>query len=47
LKDSQYKGDSNYGLVLELAAAAKKHDPGGYRAEFIELVKQARALAGK
>lgn len=47
LKDSQYKGDSNYGLVLELAAAARKHDPSGYRAEFIELVKKAKSLAGK
>ena len=47
LKDSQYKGDSNYGLVLELAEAAKKHDPGGYRAEFIELVKKAKQLSGK
>ena len=47
LRDSQYKGDSNFGLVLELANAAKKHDPSGYRAEFIELVKQAKALSGK
>jgi Ca-activated chloride channel family protein len=47
LKDSPYKGHSNYGLVLELAAAATKHDPGGYRAEFIDLVKQAKSLAGK
>jgi Ca-activated chloride channel family protein len=47
LRDSQYKGQSNYGLVLELAEAAKKHDPGGHRAEFIELVKKAKALAGK
>jgi Ca-activated chloride channel family protein len=47
LKDSPYKGHSNYGLVLELAEAAKKHDPSGYRAEFVDLVKKAKALAGK
>jgi Ca-activated chloride channel homolog len=47
LKDSQYKASSNYGLVLELAQAATAHDPGGYRAEFIDLVKKAKMLAGK
>jgi Ca-activated chloride channel family protein len=47
LRDSAYKGHSNYGLVLELADAAKKHDPGGYRAEFVELVKKAKGLSGK
>jgi Ca-activated chloride channel family protein len=47
LRDSAYKGQSNYGLVLELAEAARKHDPGGYRAEFIEMVKKAKALSGK
>jgi Ca-activated chloride channel family protein len=47
LRDSAYKGSSNYALVLELAEAAKKHDPGGYRAEFIEMVKQAKKLSGK
>jgi Ca-activated chloride channel family protein len=47
LRDSPYKGHSNYGLVLELAEAAKKHDPSGYRAEFIDLVKKAKTLSGK
>jgi Ca-activated chloride channel family protein len=47
LKDSPYKGHSNYGLVLELAEAAKKHDPSGYRAEFVDLVKKAKSLSGK
>jgi len=47
LRDSAYMGQSNYGLVLELAAAARKHDPSGYRAEFVELVKKAKALSGK
>ena len=47
LRDSAYKGNSNYALVLELADAAKKHDPGGYRAEFLDMVKQAKKLSGK
>src|SRR5262245_58378470 len=47
LRASQYKGQANYGLILELAEAAKKHDPGGYRTEFIDLVKKAKSLAGK
>jgi Ca-activated chloride channel family protein len=47
LKDSPYKGQSNYGLVLELAKSAMSHDPSGYRAEFVELVKKAKMLAGK
>jgi Ca-activated chloride channel homolog len=47
LKDSPYKGQSSYPLVLELAGSATKHDPSGYRAEFVELVKKAKGLAGK
>lgn len=47
LKDSPYKGHSNYKLVEELAGAATKHDPSGYRAEFLELVKKAKTLSGK
>jgi Ca-activated chloride channel family protein len=47
LRDSQYKGSANYGLVLELAQSAMTHDPSGYRAEFVELVKKAKSLAGK
>jgi Ca-activated chloride channel homolog len=47
LRDSQYKGDSSFALVKELAEAAKKHDPGEYRAEFLDLVKRAKAISGK
>ncbi|MBO0701184.1 MAG: VWA domain-containing protein, partial [Zavarzinella sp.] len=47
LRDSAYKGQSNYGLVLELAQSARNHDPGEYRAEFIDLVKKAKSLSGK
>jgi Ca-activated chloride channel family protein len=47
LRDSQYKGDLTWGAVLELAAASRGADESGYRAEFIELVKRAAAIAGR
>lgn len=46
LRDSQFKGDLSLAAVLELAAASRGADEEGYRAEFIELVKQAQALGG-
>ncbi len=45
LRDSQYKGDSNYDAVLELATEGATRDPSGYRAEFLSLVQQARRLS--
>jgi Ca-activated chloride channel family protein len=47
LRGSQFKGDLTWGAVLELATASRGADAHGYRAEFIELVKKARMLAGK
>jgi Ca-activated chloride channel family protein len=47
LRDSQFKGDMNLAAVLELAAASRGADEGGYRAEFLELVKKAQAIAGE
>lgn len=44
LRDSQFKSDLTLAAVLELAAASRGADEEGYRAEFIELVKQAQAL---
>ena len=44
LRDSQFKGDLTLAAVLELATASRGADEQGYRAEFIELVKQAQAL---
>ncbi len=44
LKDSPYCGQSTLDLVLELADTARGTDPNGYRAEFVDLVRQARAL---
>ncbi|MBI4025981.1 MAG: VWA domain-containing protein [Verrucomicrobia bacterium] len=44
LRDSEHKGSSSLGGVLELAEEGLGKDEGGYRAEFIELVKQAQVI---
>jgi Ca-activated chloride channel family protein len=44
LRDSPHKGGSTFDTVLELAEEGRGRDAHGYRAEFIELVKQARSL---
>lgn len=44
LRDSKLKGNSSYAKVIKLAKAASGQDKGGYRAEFIELVKKAAKL---
>jgi Ca-activated chloride channel family protein len=45
LRDSRYKGSLSYAGVLEIAAAILADDPSGYRREFVDLVRQAEALA--
>ncbi len=47
LKQSPYKGQASYALVEELAQSAMTHDPGQYRAEFLTLVRKAKALTGQ
>jgi Ca-activated chloride channel homolog len=44
LRDSKFKGNSNYEDVLALARESKDKDPEGYRSEFIRLVELARDL---
>jgi Ca-activated chloride channel family protein len=44
LRDSEFKGDSSYDNVLEIARASKGTDENGYRAEFLNLVKKAKEL---
>jgi len=44
LRDSEHKGDANFGLVRELAAEGLGPDGGGYRKEFLTLVAKARAM---
>ncbi|MBF0433117.1 MAG: VWA domain-containing protein [Fibrobacteria bacterium] len=47
LRDSKYKGESDYDQVLAMAKGAKGPDEKGYRAEFIRMVETAQLLAGK
>src|SRR5690606_30702522 len=47
LRHSQYAGNMNYGMVLELAEPGLTQDQEGYRAEFLELVKKAQQLSGQ
>jgi len=44
LRDSEFKGDSSYDHVIELVQKNKGDDIEGYRAEFIKMVKLAKAL---
>ena len=44
LKDSEYKGNASFGLIEKMASESLSYDPGGYRAEFVRLVKMARSL---
>ncbi len=44
LKDSDYKKDASYKSVLRYAVLSKGQDIDGYRSEFINLVKTAKAL---
>jgi Ca-activated chloride channel family protein len=45
LRSSEHRGNANYDAVLELAGEGIGTDAGGYRAEFVELVKVAKSLA--
>jgi Ca-activated chloride channel homolog len=47
LRDSEYKGNANYDLVMKLATQAMGEDQEGYRGEFIRLVEQSRGLITK
>jgi hypothetical protein len=47
LRDSQFRGQASFDMVLELAQGAKGEDKGGRRQEFIDLVKKAKGLFGE
>jgi Ca-activated chloride channel family protein len=47
LRESEHRGDANYDLVLQLAEAGRADDKSGYRAEFLQLVKLAKALPAR
>jgi Ca-activated chloride channel family protein len=44
LRNSRFRGGLDLEFIEQLANASKGKDPGGYRAEFIFLVKKAREL---
>lgn len=44
LRDSKFVGTYTLGAVAEVAESSAKHDPSGYRKEFVELVKKAAAM---
>ncbi|GAB3200102.1 Ca-activated chloride channel family protein [Pontibacter aydingkolensis] len=47
LRDSKYKGNATYPMVLELAQNARGNDEEGYRIEFINLVKSMSLLSDR
>lgn len=44
LRDSEYKGNANYDLVMQLANQGKGEDKEGYRSEFIRLVNLSEEI---
>ena len=44
LRNSEYKGNANYDLVIKLATQGQGEDQEGYRGEFIHLVEQSKEL---
>lgn len=47
LRDSQHRGNFTYDAVLEIAQDGRGEDRHGYRGEFLEIVKRAKAASGK
>ncbi len=45
LRDSRYKGDSDFDQTVKLAKGSKGEDSEGYRGEFIRLVELAKELS--
>jgi Ca-activated chloride channel family protein len=45
LRDSAFKGNADYDMVLQIARAGRGKDEHGYRAEFINLVQNAAAVS--
>ncbi len=45
LRGSQHAGQATLSSVEEIAASSLGEDPGGYRAEFLDLVRKARRLS--
>lgn len=44
LKDSEYKGKASFSMIEKMASESLSYDPGGYRAEFVRMVKLVESL---
>jgi len=44
MRDSSFKGDAGFEQVIRIAQSSLGTDTGGYRTEFVNLVKKARAI---
>ncbi|MCE2728090.1 MAG: von Willebrand factor type A domain-containing protein [Planctomycetaceae bacterium] len=44
LRESEHKGTATLPFVAEIAGSSLGHDAGGYRAEFLDLVRKAEAV---
>ena len=47
LRGSEHRGTGNLAAVAEIAGGALGDDPGGYRAEFVDLVRKAQSLGAR
>ena len=47
LRGSDQKGEATLSQVAKIAAGALGGDEGGYRAEFLDLVRKAESLGGR
>ncbi len=47
LRDSAHRGELTYDQVMRMAEQGLGEDREGYRAEFVDLVRRAKALSGK
>lgn len=47
LRDSEHRGETSYDAVLEIAEDGSTRDPHDYRTEFLQMVRQAKSLAGE
>ena len=47
LRNSEHKGNLTCAAAIELAQGGQGSDEGGYRAEFIEMIRRAKQLRGE
>jgi Ca-activated chloride channel family protein len=45
LRESEFKGDTNYNAIAQLAQGSMGNDPNGDRAEFVQLIRIAQNLS--